>query len=47
MLKDSHGHYVTDICYSVGFTNVSYFAKCFKEQYGVTPSKWADSQSSD
>lgn len=47
MLKDSHGHYVTDICYSVGFTNVSYFAKCFKEQYGVTPSEWADSQSSD
>lgn len=41
MIKDSHGNNITEICYSVGFTNVSYFAKCFKEQYGVTPSEWA------
>lgn len=40
MLRDSHGNNVTDICYGVGFTSVSYFAKCFKEQYGVTPSEW-------
>lgn len=40
MLLDSHGNNITDICYSVGFSNVSYFTKCFKEQYGMTPTEW-------
>jgi len=28
---------ITDILMSVGFTNPSYFARCFKEKFGVTP----------
>ena len=43
MLKDKHGNNITDICYASGFTNESYFAKCFKEQYGLTPSEYASS----
>ncbi|MEX2231301.1 MAG: hybrid sensor histidine kinase/response regulator transcription factor, partial [Cyclobacteriaceae bacterium] len=31
---------VTQIAYSVGFSSLSYFNKCFKEQFGVTPGKF-------
>lgn len=40
MLRDSNGNNISEICYSLGFTNVSYFAKCFKDQFGVKPSEW-------
>jgi signal transduction histidine kinase/AraC-like DNA-binding protein len=33
---------VTQIAYQVGFNNLSYFAKCFKEKYGVAPSAFAN-----
>jgi len=29
---------ISDVCYSVGFTSTSYFSKCFKEIYGISPS---------
>ena len=33
---------VTQIAYSVGFNSVSYFNKCFKEQFGTTPGQFAE-----
>ena len=33
---------VSQIAYSVGFSSHSYFNKCFKEQFGVTPGQYAE-----
>ena len=45
MMRESSGNNVSEICYAVGFTNLSYFAKCFREQYGKTPSEYMESLS--
>jgi len=37
LLKDQHGTPIADIAYSVGYTNISYFNKLFKDEYGCTP----------
>lgn len=39
--KDSR---ISDICYKVGFNSPSYFAKCFKEQYGVLPADYVQDE---
>lgn len=31
---------ISDVCYSCGFNNTSYFAKCFREQFGCTPMEY-------
>lgn len=33
---------INDICKAVGYTNLSYFCKTFRNEYGVTPEKYRD-----
>ena len=40
LLKKSDAN-ISDIGYSVGFNNISYFTKCFKEMYHCTPTEYS------
>ena len=31
---------VSEVMYSVGFSNSSYFSKCFSKEYGMTPTEF-------
>jgi DNA-binding response OmpR family regulator len=42
-IKEKSGT-ISEIAYSVGFNNLSYFARAFKKQFGTTPSKYGDSK---
>lgn len=35
-----HEMSISEIAYSLGFTNPKYFTKCFKEEMGLTPSEY-------
>lgn len=40
LLLSQNADTVTQIAYQVGFNNLSYFAKCFKDRYQVSPSSY-------
>ena len=39
-LMDAHSLTLSEIAYEVGFNSASYFTRCFKEEYGKTPSEY-------
>lgn len=36
LLRNKEGN-ISEIMYDVGFSNLSYFSKCFKSEFGLTP----------
>lgn len=41
-LLQKGGGTISEIAYAVGFNDVSYFSKCFKEHFHMTPSQYAE-----
>ena len=41
---EKSGESISEIAYAVGFSSPSYFIKCFKESYGVTPSDFLEKE---
>ncbi|MGW8315006.1 MAG: two-component regulator propeller domain-containing protein [Bacteroidales bacterium] len=39
MLEEHQGS-ITHVAFEVGFGNLSYFTKCFREEYGISPSEY-------
>lgn len=39
LIRNGHNS-VSEVAYTVGFNDISYFSKCFKELYGVTPTEY-------
>ncbi len=44
MLKNNEGN-ISETMYKVGFSSASYFSKCFKSEFGVTPKAFKDQNS--
>ena len=45
-LKRINGRTVSEIAHSCGFSDASYFNRCFRKEYGVTPSEYSSSTKS-
>ncbi|MCF2503740.1 ATP-binding protein [Dyadobacter sp. CY107] len=39
LLENKEGN-ISEVMYDVGFSNLSYFSKCFREEFGVTPKEY-------
>ncbi len=44
LLKNNEGN-ISEIMYEVGFSNLSYFAKCFKAEFGLSPKDYQQKMS--
>lgn len=44
VLLKSGNYTVTEVAYKTGFTNPKYFSKCFQKEFGVTPSRFVETE---
>ena len=43
-LLRQHKIFVNEVAFMVGFRDVNYFRKCFKEEFGITPTEYSKSE---
>jgi ligand-binding sensor domain-containing protein/signal transduction histidine kinase/DNA-binding response OmpR family regulator len=43
-ILSQNSHSISEIAYMVGFSDIDYFRKCFKSQFGVTPSRYSENE---
>ena len=41
MLERGEGKTIAEVAYACGFSDASYFNRCFRKEYGKTPSAFA------
>jgi AraC-like DNA-binding protein len=46
MLINNSGN-ISEIAFSVGFNDPKYFSKCFKAEFGITPTEYIESNKSE
>ncbi|MDQ2657653.1 MAG: response regulator, partial [Bacteroidota bacterium] len=46
LLKNKQGN-ISEIMYDVGFSSLSYFAKCFKAEFGISPKEYQQRESKE
>lgn len=39
-LLSTHRYNISEVSYMIGFNSISYFNRCFKQQFGITPSEF-------
>jgi transcriptional regulator GlxA family with amidase domain len=47
LLTSKENFSTKEVMYLTGFSNASYFTRCFQEEYGVTPSNYSKMVDSD
>ncbi|SHJ48406.1 Pimeloyl-ACP methyl ester carboxylesterase [Reichenbachiella agariperforans] len=45
LILGHHDYNITEIAFKMGFSNPSYFSKCFKKEFGLSPSDFLQNQS--
>ena len=40
MMLFNRSHTISEVAYAVGFNSPKYFTRCFKDEFGVTPSEY-------
>lgn len=47
MMLLSRSHNISEVAYAVGFSTPKYFSRCFKDEFGVTPSEYLQKDGGD